>query len=184
MYGLADSTLLARRLPRALPGLHSGLWRVTVTTRIEWVAIGLGTFGEFHATDVDKPYYGWYDRTAIGNAGLTSSLWLSTTKAITDWYIDAFGKRPAQKNLLVQNASFTFREDERRILADYVGPKGVGFSNNGLYPDSNYSIVGNQSNCPYCGQHDHIVNWNSQVPIALKPTITCCAMKRRSTGAC
>ncbi len=137
--------------------------------RIEWVAIGLGTFGEFHATDVDKPYYGWYDRTAIGNAGLTSSLWLSTTKAITDWYIDAFSENgQLKKNLLVQNASFTFREDERRILADYVGPKGVGFSNNGLYPDSNYSIVGNQSNCPYCGQHDHIVNWNSQVPIAFE----------------
>ncbi len=137
--------------------------------RIEWVAIGLGTFGELHATDVNKPYYGWYDRTAIENAGLTTSLWLSTTKTISDWYIEAFSEEgQLRKNLLVQNASYTFHPNERRFLSDYVGPKGVGFSNNGLYPDSNNSIIGNQSNCPYCGQHDHIVNWNSQVPIAFE----------------
>lgn len=137
--------------------------------RLEWIAIGLGTFGELHATDPDKPWYNWYDRTAVANAGLNSSLWLSTTKAITDWYIAAFSENgQLRKSLLVQNASYTFSETERRDLANYAAPKGVGLSNNGLYPDSNFSIVGNQSGCPYCGQHDHIVNWNSQVPIAFE----------------
>ncbi|MGB3219889.1 MAG: YCF48-related protein, partial [Anaerolineae bacterium] len=137
--------------------------------RLEWVAIGLGTFGELHATDPDKPWYNWYDHTAVANAGLTSSLWLSTTKAIADWYIGAFSEGgQLKKSLLVQNASYTFSEAERRDLANYVAPKGVGLSNNGLYPDSNFSIVGNQSGCPYCGQHDHIVNWNNQVPIAFE----------------
>lgn len=137
--------------------------------RLEWVAIGLGTFGELHATDPDKPWYNWYDRTAVANAGLTSSLWLSTTKAIADWYLAAFSENgQLKKSLLVQNASYTFSETERRDLANYVAPKGVGLSNNGLYPDSNFSIVGNQSGCPYCGQHDHIVNWNGQAPIAFE----------------
>ena len=122
-----------------------------------------------HATDPDKPWYNWYDRTAVANAGLTSSLWLSTTKAITDWYLAAFSENgQLKKSLLLQNASYTFSETERRDLANYAAPKGVGLSNNGLYPDSNFSIVGNQSGCPYCGQHDHIVNWNSQVPIAFE----------------
>ncbi|HIQ05341.1 MAG TPA: hypothetical protein EYH31_06550 [Anaerolineae bacterium] len=132
--------------------------------RIEFVAIGLGTFGELHATDD----YG-QDRDAIAAAGLTRSLWISTVEEFIDAYVDAFSENgELRKPLLAQIASFTFSPSERRDVGDYAAARDVGLSNNILYPDGNSMVIGDNTNCPYCGKYDHILRHNEEVPIAFE----------------
>ncbi|HIQ04984.1 MAG TPA: hypothetical protein EYH31_04710, partial [Anaerolineae bacterium] len=142
--------------------------------RIEWVAIGIGTFGELHATDGDAPWYPHQDRTALlnilgGDDDVASAIWLQTAKEITDIYMDAFSEDgQLRKTLLVQVGSYTFKATERRDLADYAASLGIGLSNNDLYPDGNVRIMGPDSNCPGCGKNDHILAHNHEVPIAFE----------------
>ncbi len=55
-------------------------------SRVEFIGIGTGIWGETRATDeVDDP--------ASQAAGLNSDLWISTVNAITDMYISAFSRK-------------------------------------------------------------------------------------------
>ncbi len=60
-------------------------------TRLDFVGMGTGQFGETRATDV-------VDRNATTSNGLTSDLWITTVNTITDYVCDGLfaGKHPAQ----------------------------------------------------------------------------------------
>ena len=132
--------------------------------RLEWVALGFGTFGENHAaqgSDVD----------VLVNAGLNVDLWINTMKGIVDRYSAAFRTGGSlQKMLMVQIASVTFQDRERWLLAAYAAERGIGLSFNGLTPDFNNAIQGVDrcNNTVECGMYDPIFYHNQSVPIAFE----------------
>ncbi len=132
--------------------------------RLEWVALGFGTFGENHAaqgSDVD----------VLIAAGLDVNLWISTMQTVIDRYSTAFRSDGAlQKMLMVQIASVTFQDRERWVLAQYAAERGIGLSFNGLTPDFNNAIQGVDrcNNTVECGMYDPIFYHNQSVPIAFE----------------
>lgn len=131
--------------------------------RLEWVSIGFGTYGENNAGGNDNP--------ALISAGLTKSLWMSTTKEIIDDYATAFRTGSTlQKGLFIQIAPFTFTESERWELANYAVPRGIGISLNGLVPDFNEAWRGSTtcSNTNFCGMYDTVYQNYTSVPIAFE----------------
>ena len=61
-------------------------------TRLDFVGMGTGQFGETRATDVA-------DRNATIANGLTSDLWITTVNTITDYYVDGLfaGQTPCAR---------------------------------------------------------------------------------------
>lgn len=132
--------------------------------RLEWVALGFGTFGENHAAQGS-------DVSILVNAGLNVDLWISTMESVVDRYSAAFRTTSSlQKTLMVQIASVTFEDRERWQLAAYAAQRGIGLSFNGLTPDFNNAIQGVDrcNNTVECGMYDPIFYHNRSVPIAFE----------------
>lgn len=103
--------------------------------RVEFIAIGSGSYGETRATDVT-------DRAATQSANppLTSELWVQTVNTITDFYVSAFSQgNRLRKVLLLQNAPFQYDATERRDFSDYAANRKTGLSFNGLYWDWDFA---------------------------------------------
>ncbi|MBC8446314.1 MAG: beta-galactosidase, partial [Chloroflexi bacterium] len=126
--------------------------------RVEWIAIGAGMYGETWAGNPQ-------DNNALAAAGLTSSLWIETINDIVDGYVEAFSENGLlQKPLMLQSAPFTFHRSERREIGFHAASRGVGFSLNGLYPDQEGAVFGDQSSCLYCGMYDMVLLYNQVLP--------------------
>ncbi len=133
-------------------------------SRVEFIAIGTGLWGETRATD-------WVDRTAAEAQGLTSDLWIDTVNAITDMYINAFTEGgQIRKRLLLQMAPFQFVPRERKEFSIYAGDRGVGLSYNGLFPDYNVAFACDRPLADYrcAGAYDQLVPYNNRVPIGFE----------------
>ncbi len=133
--------------------------------RVEWVAMGFGTFGENHAANTAS------DLSVLTNAGLTVDLWISTMQQVIDYYSAAFRSGGAlQKMLMIQVASFSYQSRERWVLSNYAAARGTGLSFNGLAPDYNNAVQGpdrcNSRN--ECGMYDPIFQHNRTIPIAFE----------------
>lgn len=68
--------------------------------------MGTGQFGETRATDVK-------DRGATMTNGLTSDLWITTVKAITDYYVTAFSQANTLRKTTLDTVPFQFIARER-----------------------------------------------------------------------
>ena len=108
-------------------------------TRVEFVGIGTGLFGETRATTT-------YDRPATVAGGLPDGYaWVTTVNQITDMYRSAFSlSNTLRKVLLLQNAPFQYNSSypgggptERKSFSEYAANRDVGMSFNGLYYDWN-----------------------------------------------
>ena len=133
--------------------------------RVEWVAMGFGTFGENHAANTAS------DLSALTNAGLTTDLWISTMQQVIDRYADAFRSVGVlQKMPMIQVASFTYQTRERWVLSNYAAARGIGLSFNGLTPDFNNAVQGAErcNTRNECGMYDPIFEHNRTIPIAFE----------------
>ncbi|MBK9232634.1 MAG: hypothetical protein IPO15_17765 [Anaerolineae bacterium] len=133
--------------------------------RVEWISMGFGTYGE------NKAGGNQGEIDALIGAGLTKSLWMSTTKEIIDDYVISFRTGSSlQKGVFAQIAPYTFTEAERWELANYAVPRGVGISLNGLVPDFNEAWRGSTtcSNTNFCGMYDTVYQNYTSVPIAFE----------------
>lgn len=132
--------------------------------RLEFVAIGTGTYGETRASDpVDKP--------ATSANGLDSAGWVQAVNAITDIYISAFSEAgQLRKPLLLQMAPFQFAASERRDFSNYAAGQGVGLSFNSLYWDWNYAETGDYASSSVRGTaaYDPLNTYWPSVPIAFE----------------
>ena len=89
--------------------------------RVEWISMGFGTYGE------NKAGGNQGEIDALIGAGLTKSLWMSTTKEIIDDYVTGFRTGSSlQKGVFAQIAPYTFTEAERWELANYAVPRWPG----------------------------------------------------------
>lgn len=137
--------------------------------RLEFVAIGTGSFGETRATDL-------VDRPATQAAGLDSALWVQTVNTITDFYVNAFSENgELKKVLLLQQAPFQYERWERREFSDYAAAAGVGLSFNGLYWDWNFAEADMHPDPLQrgTGAYDPLNLYWPQVPVAFEtyPTL-------------
>lgn len=132
-------------------------------SRVEFIAIGTGLWGETRASDnVDDP--------ATSAKGLTADTWIDTVNAITDMYINAFSDGGLRKRLLLQMAPFQFVPRERKEFSIYAGDRGVGLSYNGLFPDYNVAFACDRPLYDYrcAGAYDQLVPYNNRVPIGFE----------------
>ena len=132
--------------------------------RIEFVAIGTGLYGETRASDNA-------DDSATSVNGLTPDLWIDTTNAITDLYINAFSESgQMRKRLVLQMAPFQFVPRERKEFSIYAADHGVGLSFNGLYPDTNVAMACDRPGFDYtcAGAYDQLAVFNNEVPIGFE----------------
>ena len=133
-------------------------------SRVEFIGIGTGIWGETRATDeVDDP--------ASMAAGLNSDLWIDTVNDITDMYISAFSESGSlTKSVLLQMAPFQFVPRERKEFSTYAAEHGVGLSLNGLFADTNVALACDRPGVDYncAGSYDQIVQFNNQVPISFE----------------
>lgn len=140
--------------------------------RLEFVAMGFGTYGEAHMVNSTEDKY--IMELAMHADGITNytQAWRDYTTDVVDAFYDAFsvydanqGRRVLKKQLLVQIASFTYQVSERRDMGDYAASLGIGISLNGLTPDFNFSEVGDGlSGCQNCGMYDVLNLHYNQVP--------------------
>lgn len=139
--------------------------------RLEFIAMGFGTYGENHATNQPE------DKLAMEQAmladGITdfSGAWRDYAEYVMEIWRDAFstydpvtGRLVLRKQLLVQIASYSWAVSERRDLGQYAADRGIGISLNGLAPDFNYSETGESVTCPYCGMYDVLNLHYDRVP--------------------
>jgi hypothetical protein len=128
--------------------------------RIEFIAIGSGMYGEAWACDPE-------DAGAMAAAGLSSNLWISTVKDMTDDWLAYFNPdgEGLRTTLMQQVAPYTFHPRERRDISLYSAQHGIGLSVNGLYPQQGGAVIRSGS-CLGCGMYDSIMTWWEQVPIA------------------
>ncbi|MFZ1710224.1 MAG: SdrD B-like domain-containing protein [Anaerolineae bacterium] len=141
-------------------------------TRLEFIAMGFGTYGEGHMVNSSEDKY--IMELAMHADGITnySGAWRDYTAEVVDAFYDAFsvydagqGRRVLKKQLLVQIASFTYQVSERRDIGDYAASLGIGISLNGLTPDFNFAEVGDGlSGCQNCGMYDVLNLHYNQVP--------------------
>ena len=130
--------------------------------RIAWIGIGTGIYGETQPVEQR-------DDSALADLGLTPALWVQTTNAITDMYIEAFSEGGSlKKPLLLQNGPFFLDPVERRDFSLYAAQRNVGLSVNSLYADGNSMIRANDPICPNCGAMDSLVAYWRWVPIAFE----------------
>jgi hypothetical protein len=132
-------------------------------SRVEFIAIGTGLWGETRASEV-------VDRPAAQGQGLTSNMWIDTVNAITDMYINAFSDGGLRKRVLLQMAPFQYVPRERKEFSIYAGDRGVGLSYNGLYPDYNVAFACDRPLADYrcAGAYDQLVPYNNRVPIGFE----------------
>lgn len=127
--------------------------------RIAWVELGTGIFGEAKPSDVS-------DWPCLLAAGLTSQIWIDTTKTILHDFADAFTQTP----LLYQFAPVYNPQGEsvaqRKTLTDYAASLGIGLKHNGLTPDADYAFVFDPTKVYYkAGQWDPFQSWWKDVPV-------------------
>ncbi len=143
--------------------------------RLEFIAMGFGTYGENHATNQPEDKYAM--EQAMLADGITSftQAWRDYAEYVMDIWRDAFstydpvtGRQVLRKQLLVQIASFSWSVSERRDLGQYAADRGIGISLNGLTPDFNYAEAGELPTCPYCGMYDVLNLHNDVVPAAFE----------------
>lgn len=130
--------------------------------RLEFVGIGTGQFGETRATGVE-------DRPATIAGGLADwTAWVTTVNQITDMYRSAFSiSGTPRKVLLLQNAPFQYKVDERKSFSEYAANRDIGLSFNGLYYDWNGAesvIYPNSGNYYGLGAYDPTLLYNTRVP--------------------
>ncbi len=144
--------------------------------RLEFIAMGFGTYGENHATNQPEDKYAM-ERAMLAD-GITSFSggWISYCKYVMDIWRNAFstydpgsGQQVLRKQLLVQIASFSWAVSERRDLGQYAADRGIGISLNGLTPDFNFAEAGDMlPTCPNCGMYDVLNLHNDRVPAAFE----------------
>ncbi|MCO6452268.1 MAG: DNRLRE domain-containing protein, partial [Caldilineales bacterium] len=140
--------------------IHAFAARYDGDPRISWIAIGTGIFGEAKPGDVD-------DWDCLRKAGLTSAVWIQTSKTIMEYFAESFHQTP----LLYQFAP-TYNPDgesiaQRRELTDYAVSLGIGLKHNGLTPDANSAYVDDPGKSYYkAGQWDPFQSWWRDVPTA------------------
>ena len=104
-------------------------------SRLDFVGMGTGQFGETRATDV-------VDRNATISNGLTSDLWITTVNTITDMYVTAFSQaNTLRKTVMLQNAPFQFDPRERTEFSAYAAARKAGLSFNGLFYEWNNAVT-------------------------------------------
>jgi hypothetical protein len=128
--------------------------------RIEFIAIGTGMYGEAWACGPE-------DAGAMAAAGLSSDVWITTVKEMTDDWIQHFNPdgQGLQTTLMQQVAPYTFHPRERRDISVYSAERGIGLSVNGLYPQQGGAVIRSGS-CLGCGMYDGILTFWEDVPIA------------------
>lgn len=131
-------------------------------SRLEWVALGTGIYGETRASNDG-------DRPAMVKAGLTSANWISYVNKIVDWYVDAFSENGSlRKVLFVQSAPYSISPKERTAIDMHAAAKGVGFSLNSLYEDMNGAYYGENGSCNNCGIYDVPLRYETKVPLTFE----------------
>lgn len=140
--------------------------------RLEFIAMGFGTYGEGHMVNSSEDRY--VMELAMHADGITNytEAWRDYTGEVVQAFYDAFSvydpnvqTRVLKKQLLVQIASFTYQVSERRDMGDWASSLGIGISLNGLTPDFNFAEVGDWlSGCQNCGMYDVLNLHYNQVP--------------------
>lgn len=124
--------------------------------RVAWVENSSGIYGE------TMPAENEYDN-CLKQAGLTSSLWVSTVNWNTDMYIAAWHNKP----LFIQYAPFFLDRKERRDFTDHAGSRGTGMKHNKLLPDGDDQVIDDPNYVYYrAGQVDPMFTFADQVPMA------------------
>lgn len=136
-------------------------------TRVAWVQIGAGLYGETQPADDSDD--------AIVKAAMTADFaisadwqyadqWIAAVNRITDIYAGAFANKP----LFLMYAPTFARACERLAEADYAAGLGVGLFHAGLRPDANGTIFTDASGQLGCGQYDPLFAWQGRVPLAFE----------------
>ncbi len=144
--------------------------------RLEFIAMGFGTYGENHATNQPEDKYAMEQAMLADGITAFGEAWRDYAEYVIDIWRDAFstydpasGQQVLRKQLLVQIASFSWAVSERRDLGQYAADRGIGISLNGLTPDFNFAEAGDLlSTCPNCGMYDVLNLHNDRVPAAFE----------------
>ena len=139
---------------------------------IAWVAAGTGKDGENKPADYfSRGGVDYYDRNDLIAAGMDSAKWIQVVQRILTAYKNAFlsdNGRP-KVQVLMQNAPFHKYPWERRDLADWAAPLGIGVSINGIASDFIFIEACESSNpsrkC--AGLYDQARLHSDQIPIGL-----------------
>ncbi len=131
--------------------------------RVAWIEMGTGIFGEAKPADADNAFH--QDWSCLLAAGLTSQVWIDTSKTIMRDFAAAFTQTP----LLYQFAPVYNPEGEsvaqRKTLTDYAASLGIGIKHNGLGPDADYAFVFDPARSYYkAGQWDPFQSLWKDVP--------------------
>ena len=142
---------------------HAFAARYDGDPRIAWIELGTGIFGEAKPADADNAFH--QDWSCLLAAGLTSQIWVETSKQIMRDFADAFKQTP----LLYQFAPVYTPQGEsvaqRKTLTDYAASLGIGLKHNGLGPDADYAFVFDPTKPYYkAGQWDPFQSWWKDVP--------------------
>ena len=131
-------------------------------SRVEFVAIGTGAYGETRAATDSAGL------NALAAAGLNSTVWVNTVNQIADWYKAAFsdGSGHLLKALLQQSAPVSYHAWERREFNQHALDIGIGISTNNLYPDGEGVLYIGDSGCPNCSWYDYPIQYWRQMPTA------------------
>lgn len=97
-------------------------------SRVEFIEISTGVDGENQAVQYNN---GNVLEACLQADGLGQYQWETYMKNVSDYYLQAFPGKP----LVIQHYPVHVHDSERRTIAQYDGPKGIGFKGNGLIPD-------------------------------------------------
>ncbi|HEY53092.1 MAG TPA: hypothetical protein G4N94_06510, partial [Caldilineae bacterium] len=128
--------------------------------RIAWIELATGIFGEAKPSSRSE----W---SCMLNAGLTEEVWIDYSKAVMDYFAEAFRETPVLYQFAPVYNPETSSIRQRRELTDYAANLGIGLKHNGLTPDSNGAIVDNPDKSYYkAGFWDPFFTWWQDVPMA------------------
>ena len=132
-------------------------------SRVEFIEISTGVDGENQPVQYNS---GNVLEACIQADGLGQYQWEMYMKNISDYYLAAFPSKPR----VIQHYPMYLHDSERRTIAQYDGPKGIGFKGNGLKPDRDKATRRDDpaSNFYLAFVDDPAISYSNTVPIGFE----------------